>query len=260
MKKRHVVLEGVIKEFIKSSEPVSSRQLQEQLGIELSSATIRYYFKQLTQNGYLQKKHVSSGRIPSEKSLRNYWRSRLKKRTFAIGQFPDFDELAKEYGIVCEYNLYRNSHLKEVKNYKNRFLVLGFDDEELILPYNEKVEKYLGSLIDKPALDVAQHCMNVGLRGICGKIKSFIAEDFGLCNLEELLELGLEDTSWAKTNFTDIVKGKRLTYEKPGLKFDGKYLSYKFFVVHEPHKRAEVLLFGRLYRDYCAFLKNLEKE
>ncbi|MRI58151.1 MAG: hypothetical protein C6H99_01445 [Epsilonproteobacteria bacterium] len=258
MQKRHIVLEGVIEEYLKTQEPVSSKQLQEHLPITLSSATIRYYFKQLTQNGYLQKRHISSGRIPSQKSLRQYWRARLRKRTFRLRSFPDLEALADRYEVVCEYSRYKRAPLQEVQNYDNRFLVVVFGDEELILAYNEKVEKFLDSLVGKEALDVAEHCMSVGLMAAGQKIKSFATEEFELYNLEELLRLGVADSSWAKANLVDIVKGRRLAWEKPGLRFEGKYLSYKFFVISE--KRAEVLLLGELHKDYCAFLKNLDKE
>ncbi len=260
MEKKYLVLEGLIKEYIKNPEPVSSKQLQQSLDIELSSATIRYYFKQLTQKGYLQKKHISSGRIPSQKSLQNFWRTKLKAKEIRLSRVERFEELSYKHSIVCEYSIYSHRLLSRVERCKERFLVAMFEDEELVLPLNEKVEELLKAYIGKPAFEVAQVCADVGLIGLSEKIKDFITENFEICNIEELVALSFEDREWAKEHLEDIVSGKKLAYQKSGLSFSGSYMSYKFTIHTEPQRRGEVLLMGRLYRDYDTFLKNLRKE
>ena len=89
MEKKFLILESLIKEYIKHPAPISSSYLQRKLELNLSSATIRYYFKQLTEHGYLIKQHVSSGRIPSDMALKIYWRQKLKTESFSVSNIQN---------------------------------------------------------------------------------------------------------------------------------------------------------------------------
>ena len=66
------ILQAVIDEYINSAEPVSSTSLVEKYGLNYSSATVRNELAELEKNGYLDKTHTSSGRVPSEKGYRFY--------------------------------------------------------------------------------------------------------------------------------------------------------------------------------------------
>lgn len=65
------VLRLVIQTFTSTDQPVGSATLQK-LGIDASSATIRNDLALLEDEGFLEKTHVSSGRIPSIKGYRYY--------------------------------------------------------------------------------------------------------------------------------------------------------------------------------------------
>ena len=66
------VLQAIIEEYINTAEPVSSKAIAENYGLNYSSATIRNEMASLEKSGYLEKTHTSSGRIPSEKGYRLY--------------------------------------------------------------------------------------------------------------------------------------------------------------------------------------------
>lgn len=66
------VLFGLIDYYIRSGRPVGSQALHEEGFEELSSATIRNYFAQLEEEGYLTQQHTSGGRIPTNKAFRAY--------------------------------------------------------------------------------------------------------------------------------------------------------------------------------------------
>ncbi len=66
------VFKAIIDEFIESAQPVGSRSISEKENIMVSSATIRNIMAQLEAQGFLEKTHSSSGRIPSEKGYRYY--------------------------------------------------------------------------------------------------------------------------------------------------------------------------------------------
>lgn len=64
------VLKLICTEYIKNAHPVGSKLLTGKL--KVSSATIRNDMQELETLGYLEKQHISSGRIPSEMGYRYY--------------------------------------------------------------------------------------------------------------------------------------------------------------------------------------------
>ena len=66
------ILKAVIEEYISIAEPVSSGTIVEKYDLGFSSATIRNDMANLEEEGYLEKPHSSSGRIPSVKGYRFY--------------------------------------------------------------------------------------------------------------------------------------------------------------------------------------------
>jgi len=63
-----IVLKQLIQSYIEKGEPVASQYLVVHYGINFSSATIRNDLQELTSEGYLEKFHVSSGRVPTNKA------------------------------------------------------------------------------------------------------------------------------------------------------------------------------------------------
>ncbi len=64
------LLKEIVETYIKNVRPVGSKGLCKKF--KLSSATIRNEMAALENLGYLEKNHISSGRIPSEKGYRYY--------------------------------------------------------------------------------------------------------------------------------------------------------------------------------------------
>lgn len=72
------VLKLIIEEYIKTAKPVGSSSICQIL--DCSSATIRNEMANLEQKGYLEKTHISSGRVPSEKGYRYYVDNLMKPK------------------------------------------------------------------------------------------------------------------------------------------------------------------------------------
>lgn len=64
------LLKLIVEEYIKTAKAISSNSLCEEL--DCSSATVRNEMSFLEEVGLLEKTHISSGRIPSEKGYRYY--------------------------------------------------------------------------------------------------------------------------------------------------------------------------------------------
>ena len=70
--RQKLILKAIIEDYVSSNEPIGSKALTEKPYLDFSSATIRYDMQSLEENGYLEKTHTSSGRIPSETGYRYY--------------------------------------------------------------------------------------------------------------------------------------------------------------------------------------------
>lgn len=70
--RKRQILHSIINEYIASAEPVGSRHIAKNLGLGLSSATIRNEMADLEEMGYLEQPHTSAGRVPSDKGYRFY--------------------------------------------------------------------------------------------------------------------------------------------------------------------------------------------
>lgn len=68
--RRKQILEIVIEEYIEHALPISSEFLKNECSLSISPATIRMDLVELTKDGFLQKTHISSGRVPTDKGYR----------------------------------------------------------------------------------------------------------------------------------------------------------------------------------------------
>lgn len=66
------ILKYIVEFFIKHAEPVGSKTLISEYDLPYSSATVRNEMFALEQEGYIEKTHSSSGRVPSAKGYRYY--------------------------------------------------------------------------------------------------------------------------------------------------------------------------------------------
>ncbi|MDP4042998.1 heat-inducible transcriptional repressor HrcA [Mycoplasmopsis arginini] len=73
LKNRHIeIFKMIVEIFFDTGEPVGSKKLVEAKHLSFSSATIRNIMSDLEKIGYLEKPHVSGGRIPSTAGLEYY--------------------------------------------------------------------------------------------------------------------------------------------------------------------------------------------
>ena len=70
--RKYAILYSIIKDYIKTAEPVGSRTIEKKYNLGISSATIRNEMADLEEMGFLIQPHTSSGRIPSDKAYRLY--------------------------------------------------------------------------------------------------------------------------------------------------------------------------------------------
>ena len=112
------ILEAVIKEFIETGAPVSSRSLAKKYNWNIKDATVRNELHALTEGNYLEQPHTSAGRVPTDRGYQflvrrigtrfaageknSYARSaRALIEEFSKGYFDDFvDNFAQELSVL----------------------------------------------------------------------------------------------------------------------------------------------------------------
>ncbi len=78
--RQELILALVIREYVESAQPVSSKHLGAGYNLDISDATIRNEFAVLQERGFLRQPHTSAGRVPTELGYR-YFVQRLLGET-----------------------------------------------------------------------------------------------------------------------------------------------------------------------------------
>lgn len=138
------VLEVIIREYVKNVSPVGSKLICDEL--KCSSATVRNEMSTLEEQGYLEKTHISSGRIPSEKGYRYYVDNLMKPKEmtgeemlklqtiFNNNQLEINDCLKKSLEIISDLTDYTSIVLgsSSSENKLKKVEVLPLDSDTLI--------------------------------------------------------------------------------------------------------------------------------
>ena len=138
------ILKAIIEEYIKTARPVSSKSLCKRF--KCSSATIRNDMADLEELGYLEKTHISSGRIPAEKGYRYYvdylmepkkisGEDMLKLQTiFANNQLNLNDAISKSLEIIADITNYTSVVLgsSSKENFLKKVEVVPIDENKII--------------------------------------------------------------------------------------------------------------------------------
>lgn len=143
-KRQEDVLKCIIEEYVKTAKAVSSNSLCKQL--KCSSATIRNEMSILEENNLLEKTHISSGRIPSEKGYRYYVDYIMKPRELSGEDILKLQTLFKNQSLVLTDTISRSMEIiSELTSYAavvlgsssylnkvNKVEVVSLDDNHLI--------------------------------------------------------------------------------------------------------------------------------
>lgn len=138
------LLKEIIEEHIKTARPVGSKSLCKKF--KCSSATIRNDMATLEELGYLEKTHISSGRVPSESGYRYYvdnlmepkkisGEDMLKLQTIFNNQELELsDVISKSLEIISDITNYTSVVLgKESKDNKlSKVEVIPLNEKQLV--------------------------------------------------------------------------------------------------------------------------------
>lgn len=116
--RQKLILKAIIEEYVSTNEPVGSKALTNKPYLDFSSATIRYDMQHLEENGYLEKTHTSSGRIPSQVGYRYYVDHLIIRNEEVVEYFKYVDEILDNKLITKEEALKKlTDFLSELTGY-----------------------------------------------------------------------------------------------------------------------------------------------
>ena len=87
------LLRALIQRYIREGQPVGSRTLSKDSGLDLSPATIRNVMSDLEDMGLVSAPHTSAGRVPTAKGYRIFVDTLVRYRP---PKGPDIDKLRRE--------------------------------------------------------------------------------------------------------------------------------------------------------------------
>ena len=112
------ILQAIVDEYVDTAEPVSSGSIAEKYGIDYSSATIRNEMSELEKEGYLDKVHTSSGRVPSAKGYRLYVNELLKEQNLSLEETKYIrSKLKTKVNEIEELTKITTNTLSEITHY-----------------------------------------------------------------------------------------------------------------------------------------------
>lgn len=244
--KKEIILENLIKTYLNDLNPISSSELKKRCELSYSPSTIRNYFQKLDGEGLIIKVHISSGSIPSQKALKNYWINYFGFDNLKIKD--NLLDVAKEFDVFIATKVKEDLLLTDVINLNNKFIVLDFTKEEIVIRYSKEL-------------------LNLFL-----ELKGYSFEN--IKKLLKALKLDLENKFETKKyenynkqflykNYENFEIDKLLTseifeYFNKGLSFNKEFLAYKMDAIINNTKN-EFVIIGDIYKDYTKIFNHLKE-
>ncbi len=134
------VLEIIIREYVKNVTPVGSKLICDELNC--SSATVRNEMAVLENEGYLEKTHISSGRVPSEEGYRYYVDNLMKPKEMTGEDMLKLQTIFNNNKLALNEVLKRSLEIiSEITDYTSVVLGNSVTDNKLqkveVLPLND---------------------------------------------------------------------------------------------------------------------------
>ena len=125
--RQSAILKIIVEEYIKVPKPVGSKSICDSLNV--SSATVRNEMANLEDLGYLEKTHVSSGRVPSEKGYRYYVDNLMKPKEMSGEDVLKLQTIFQNNSLVLSDAIKESMEIvSELTNYTA--IILGKSSKE----------------------------------------------------------------------------------------------------------------------------------
>ena len=84
------ILDIIVREYVNSAQPVSSKLLEKKYDFDISPATIRIEMQKLTDKGFLSQPHTSAGRVPTDNGYRFFVNNLMEQKNRNVDEVGDW--------------------------------------------------------------------------------------------------------------------------------------------------------------------------
>ena len=135
------LLKIIVETYIKDVKPIGSKSICQKL--RCSSATVRNDMVVLEENGLIEKTHISSGRIPSEKGYRYYVDNIMKPRELTGEDMLKLQTIFKNNTLMLDDYITKSMQIiSEMTNYTTIVLGKSSKDNHIskieVIPINDQ--------------------------------------------------------------------------------------------------------------------------
>ena len=260
MQKKEFLLNEMIKHYIKCQEPIGSETLKVALGVNISSATIRNYFKILGQEGVIVQTHISSGRVPTAYALKNYWRNVLSPKDLnPTLDSAKLESSCKFFALSCVIKPHFSQKLTKVIELEEAdTLLLCFSKDRVAIPLVANMSRFCKELLGMSIDDIIKIAKEVCATSLYS----------ALCNLQSTpkffgLEFLGELFSTQPQTALEILSGEMFSKLENTMFFPDKseYMVLAHSATYTKNgedREAKMLCVGKITQDYEGFYEALE--
>jgi len=109
--REELILQAVVQSYITTAERVGSRAIVKRYNLDFSPATVRNVMPDLTDYGFLQQLHTSSGRVPTDRGYRYYVNHLMKVQSLTRTEQQRMEEEFAQHMSDTDAIMQHTSHL-----------------------------------------------------------------------------------------------------------------------------------------------------
>ncbi|WP_353662953.1 hypothetical protein [Hydrogenimonas sp. SS33] len=257
--KYEAILETVVRTFLQTHEPIGSKTLKEKLPFEIAPATIRYYFNKMVERGELAQLHKSSGRIPTESTMKRFWRRQLKAFDAICDGLEELERISESEDLFLLVKPIRSNPLKGIERIGERYLILVFENDEYVIRYQSQMESFLNDLVGYQLEEIKQIARDVGMISLYSKMRSRNEEEIKAINAESIIRMAAQRSGWGKRYMRPFLEGDAIEEIDEGLHFDPLlpkgFMALKTEAVIED-RPMKMLCIGGIDHDFTKLFRN----
>lgn len=213
--RQKIILEAVIRGYIRTAKPIASTDLADELDFEVSPATVRSEMLKLDELGYLEQPHTSAGRVPTDQGYRFFVDHAMDETVLDKSERKKIHELfahdtVEEFTRECSRTI---SHLTHA------FTAIGIDDDM----FNDRG---FTEILDEPEFQDINHIKQFGklIDLLDDDMQSFVEDEQekiligGENPMKEARQYTMMITHWSHpkgfNGFLALVGPRRMDYQK----------------------------------------------
>lgn len=262
MSKKALLLSQMITQYLKSKEPIGSESLKLLVDMKISSASIRNYFKLLSDEGMLFQPHISSGRIPTHSALKAHWCDCLDVGSILeINALKSLQNASFECHIFTSLSVESPNRLQGAQKVNDR-LMIDFEQMSVSIPFSAPLERFLDEIKQLDIADVKKIATQVRATNLLEAlrcVKSHEISRFCAGALSEAYRNNPQEKS-----FYDIIDGLAFDMLDSGIYYEevvpNGYMAImqEAKITSQPDKKARMLCVGALDRDWSYFYQAIQ--